>query len=117
MLNLFERLAAALSEGDARAFLRSLDPAMKNRALIEAGVAALVSQNEVSSSIEILKNEGDDTRRTVEVDWFLEIRARERTGSLIRRRTAVKCAVERRKKTWVITSFDPSSFLQPPSPN
>lgn len=114
MLDLLERLAAALSEADAPAFLRLLDPAVKAR--IAANVTALVTQNEVSSSIEILKNDGDDTRRTVEVDWFLEIRAREQTGGLIRRRTPVKCTVERRKKSWIVTSFDPAAFLQPPSP-
>jgi len=115
MRTLVSRLAAALSEGNASAFLKVFDRSMKDYSRLERQVTALVAQNDVTSSIEFLTDEGDDRVRRVELDWFLEIRTRQDTGVFARRRQVVKCRVERRQKgRWTIVSLEPVEFFNAP---
>jgi len=88
-------MASALSEGNALAFLKPIDRAMPDYQKLQDNVVALVAQNDLASSIEVLKDEGDDKRRRVELDWFLELRSHEIHGPYERRRKVVKCRLER----------------------
>jgi hypothetical protein len=114
VLDLFTQMASALSEGNGVAFLARVDHAMPGYALLEQNVLALTAQNEVLSSVEILKDEGDDRSRTVELDWFLQIRSRETTGPVEQRRQVVKCRIERNKKKWKVMSLEPAGLFAPP---
>jgi hypothetical protein len=113
---IFTTLAAALSDGNAVAFMRPFDAAMPGYGSLRANITALVAENEVTSSLEFLGDEGDDAARTVRVDWLVQIRGRGETGPLVRRREAVTCRLERRGKTWVITSMEPRTLFVPPRP-
>lgn len=97
-IDLFASIASSLSEGNTIAFLEAFDLSMPNFEKLASEIAALAAQAEVVSSIEILLDEGDDNRRSVEVDWLLEIRSKQESGPLERRRDLVKCQVERQKK-------------------
>jgi hypothetical protein len=114
VIDLVTQMASALSEGNGLAFLERVDHAMPGYDKLEQNVLALTSQNEVLSSVEILKDEGDEQSRVVELDWFLQIRSREISGPLERRREVVKCRVEREKKKWKVKSLDPAGFFAPP---
>jgi len=114
VIDLFTAIAAALSEGNAVAFLKPFDRAMKDYPKLEADIVALTAQVDVQSSIDFLKDEGDDQARTVELDWFLETRSRQDTGPLERRRERVTCRLARDKKSWKITSLDPVELFRPP---
>ena len=116
VLDLLRDMAAALSEANAAAFLKPIDPAMKGFAQLAADVTALVAQNEVASSIEFVKDEGDERVRRLELDWLFQIRAREQTGIFERRRNVVECRLERRKNRWIVVSLEPLSFFSPPRP-
>jgi hypothetical protein len=114
VIDLFTAMASALSEGNGLAFLDRVDHAMRDYQKLEQDILALTTQNEVLSSIEVLKEEGDDHARSVELDWFLQIRSRAENGGIERRREVVKCRLERQKKKWKVVSLEPMSLFAPP---
>ncbi|HET9318893.1 MAG TPA: hypothetical protein VFO27_03930 [Bryobacteraceae bacterium] len=115
ILDLITELASALSEGNGLAFLDHIDRAMPDYQKLEQNILALTEQNEVSAGIDILKQEGDDRTQTVELDWLLQIRSREDSGPIERRRETVKCRAERKKKNWKIVSLEPIALFAPPA--
>lgn len=115
IFDLFTTMASALSEGNGLAFLDHVDHAMPDYGKLEKYILALAAQNEVMSSIDVLKEEGDDHTQTAELDWFLQIRSREQGGPLERRRQIVRCRLERLKKKWKVMAIDPVGFFAPPA--
>jgi hypothetical protein len=77
---------------------------------------ALLEQNEVTSSISPLSNDGDDKKRVLELDWYVEIRSKSSELGIVRRRETVRCTVERatQSKKWLVTNIDPSRLLDLP---
>src|SRR5258705_13760652 len=84
LIDVFGAMASALSEGNPAVFLRAIDPSMPGYGRFADAVKALAAQNEVSSSIEIAKQEGDAGVQTVELDWLLEIRGKEQSHLFVR---------------------------------
>jgi murein L,D-transpeptidase YcbB/YkuD len=115
ILDLITELASALSEGNGLAFLDHIDRAMPDYQKLQQSILALTEQNEVSAAIDILKQEGDDRTQTVELDWLMQIRSREDSGPIERRRETVKCRAERKKKNWKIVSLEPIALFAPPA--
>ena len=115
VLDLFTALASALSEGNGLAFLDHVDHSMPDFEKLQRDIVALVEQNEVVAAIDVIEDKGDDQTRAVQVDWLLQIRSREETGTLVRRREIVKCRLQRTKKKWRVASFDPISFFALPT--
>lgn len=107
-------LAAALSEGNGSAFLDRVDHAMPDYYKFEQYIEALISQDELACSIDILKQEGDDQAQILELDWFLQIHPRDMIGSVESRRQSVKARIERKKKKWKIVSLEPITLFAPP---
>src|ERR1700730_17426151 len=95
IVDLFASMAAALSEINVPQFMDAFDKDMPDYDKLKSGVTALVNQAEVSSSVEPLKDEGDDTRRTVELDWYLEIRSLLPAGPIVRRREIIHCELRK----------------------
>jgi uncharacterized protein Usg len=108
-------MASALSEGNGLAFLDRVDHSMPDYEKLEQNVLALVAQNEVLTSFDVLQQEGTEEQQTVELDWFLQIWSREVNGPLERRRQSVKCRLRRAKKKWKVMSLEPVSFFAPPA--
>src|SRR5258708_3452162 len=71
IIDLFTTMATALSEGNGLAFLDHVDHAMPDYGKLEKYILALAAQNEVMSSIDLLKEEGDDLTPTPQLDCFL----------------------------------------------
>jgi hypothetical protein len=115
VLDLFTDLASALSEGNGLVFLDRVDHSMPDYEKLQRNILALVAQYEIVAAIDVIEDEGDDHTRAVQVDWILQIRAREETGPLVRRRETVKCRLERVKKKWKVSSLDPISLFAPPT--
>ena len=115
VLDLFTTLASALSEGNGLAFLDRVNHSMTDYEKLERNILALVAQNELVAAIDVIEDEGDEQTRAVQLDWLLQIRSREETGNLVRRREIVKCRLERMKKKWKVASLDPISFFAPPT--
>ncbi|MGH9559255.1 MAG: hypothetical protein ACRD30_08435 [Bryobacteraceae bacterium] len=114
VLDFFESLAHALSNAhsggdqgtsDIGPFLDKFDPAMPGYAKLRNDVEELAVRSEIGSAIEVVSDQGNDRGRTVELDWVLEAEGQRP------RRKIVKCTIERKKKDWKITSFDPIGFF------
>jgi exonuclease III len=78
---------------------------------------ALLQQFEVTSSIAPVGSEGTEEKQVVQLDWYVEIRAKSGELELVRRRETVRCTVERvsaASKKWRITNLDPSRLLELP---
>src|SRR5260370_1167164 len=111
VVDVFASMAAALSSNNAPDFLRACDPSMPDYDQLKTNVTALLQQSDVASSVEFLKDEGDDTCREVELDWFLELRNPDPAGPVLRRREVIHCRLEKRKKGWKVTSLTPVNFF------
>ena len=74
-----------------------------------AAVERTIAQ--VQSSIDLVNNDGDDARRTIEVDWLLRLVPRGQGASPVQRQQKVKCVLEKRGRKWQIESLDPVQFL------
>ena len=113
VVDLITSAAASLSAGNAAAFLAAFDRAMPGYETLRANITALERQAEVQSSIDLVENEGDDRRRSLELDWILRIR-REQEATPGRRQQRVKCRVEKSGKKWRIIALEPLEFFAPP---
>jgi hypothetical protein len=109
-------MAAALSASDAGEFLDAFNHAMPGYGSLETDVTALLLENEVRSSIELISNEGDSTARVVELDWSMQIVDRQDAGGVTQRRDRVRCQLVKQSKKWRITSLAPLTFFAPPKP-
>jgi len=105
VLKFFRSAAEALADGDSRAFLGKFDRATPGYAALRDEIEGLLAGHEVGSTIEIVNDEGDNQRRTLQLDWLLSI------TDLGLRRQIVKCKIERRGKEWKITALDPIEFF------
>src|SRR3954453_17391631 len=114
LMDLFGDMASALTEGNPEGFLRPIDPAAGNYAALAANIRGLAMQNDLSSSIELNKQEGDDNIQVVELEWLLNIRGRNESHLAARRQGIIKCRLERRIKKWRIVSLEPAEFFAPP---
>ena len=113
VFEVFTDLASALSEGNAGGFLDHFHSSMPRYEEFRAAVTGLVTQAEVASSIDFLRNEGNDAVRNVEVDWFLQIKQRHDTEAVTRRREIVKCRVEKAGRKWKVFTLEPQALFAP----
>jgi len=107
--------AGALSAGKPELFLEAFDPAMPDFDKLRYAIIGLASQADLSCSIEVLSNEGDDDARTLTLDWILRIDHKDNIPGAERRQKTVKCRVKRNGKKWRIVSFDPLDLFAPPA--
>ena len=61
---------------------------------------------EIGSTVDVITDEGDEQKRTLELDWLLKIDNDEP------RRQIVKCQVEKQGKKWKITALEPVEFFR-----
>ncbi|HWR50452.1 MAG TPA: hypothetical protein VN428_05070 [Bryobacteraceae bacterium] len=97
-------LAGALSDGDAGAFLARVDEHAPGYAELARNVRALVALGPAASSVDPVEDKGDAERRSMRLNWILDIR-----GS--RRRATILCDLERRGDKWHVTRLEPVAFF------
>lgn len=113
VLNVFSSAAEALVNDDAASFLDSFDRNMPGYATLQDNVRGLLAAYNVGATIEEITDQGDDYKRTVELDWLLILTQKGATNSPPQtRRQVVKCTVERRGKQWKITALEPIEFFR-----
>ncbi len=110
----FGQLLSSLSEGNADQFMKNFDRSMPGYEMLAANVAALVGQADVQSSVEVLSDEGTNSGRMLELDWFLQFVEPQPGGATTRRREQVHCTLARQGKKWRITRMAPLSMFAPP---
>jgi hypothetical protein len=106
-------MAAALADNNPAGFMKPIDPDMPDYGKLNNEISALLDQAVVASSVEVLKDEGDDAHRSVDLDWFLEIHPPAEIGPLVHRRQVVHCKLQRDKKGWRVISLLPIEFFAP----
>src|SRR5438128_3365513 len=111
--DLVSAAASALSQSNAVYFLSLCDSGAPAYQSLRTNVTALLDAADVQSSIDLLSNDGDDRRRTLEVDWLLRIVSRGGAARSVERRQQVKCILEKRGKKWRIVALEPAAFLAP----
>jgi len=114
VFDLFSKIASALSDDDPAVFIEAVDPDMPHFQDFRRDVLALTALADLTNSIEVLSDTGDETHRAEELDWFLEIVGKSDPHPVERRREVVKFGVERKGKKWKIVSIAPLHFFGPP---
>lgn len=113
VLDFFRTAADALATDSASAFLEKFDRNLPEYATLRAEVEGLLAAYEVGSTIEVVSDEGDSQKRSLELDWLLLTSERAATnGENASRRRIVKCRIERRGRQWKITALDPVDFFK-----
>ena len=105
VLEVVAPLAAALSDGDAAAFLGGIDKNMPGYGDLVAGVTALLNEAEVTSSVEFLSRKGD----TAELDWYMQVKSKEQVGVTAERHQTVTVRLGKKK----VLSVGPVAFFGP----
>jgi hypothetical protein len=113
VVDLFASMASKLSDDNAAGFMDGFDKSMPDYGKLRDWIAGLIAQAEVSSSIEPIKDEGDEVKRSVDLDWTLQIRSREASGPLVERQQTVHAELVKQKKRWRIVSITPLDFFEP----
>ncbi len=111
--DLLANMAAALSEGNEISFISYLDKSTPDYQDISNNVGALLAQDEVAASLDVLSESGDDEKLEALVDWFVQITSRDGFNRVTRRRMRVKVTEKKIKGKWKITRMDPYSILDP----
>jgi hypothetical protein len=112
--DLIASAAGALSAGKVELFLDAFDKGMPDFDKLRYNVVGLTSQADVGCNIEITSNEGDDTERTMTLDWILTIENKDDSPGATRRQKTVKCGLKKTGKKWRIVSFEPLDLFASP---
>jgi hypothetical protein len=114
VFDLFTKIAAELSADNPMVFLEAVDHDMPHFQEFQSDLMALTGQADVANSLEGVSDEGDDTHRAEEFDWFMQIVGKSESRPVEQRRAVVKFRLERRGKKWKIVAIDPLHFFAPP---
>jgi hypothetical protein len=110
-MDVFRAVTEALANQDADAFLDQFDKKMPQYEKLRGQIQELFGMaQEIGSTVDVITDQGDDHKRTLELDWLLKIDNAEP------RRQIVKCGVEKQGKKWKITALDPLEFFRAPVP-
>jgi len=113
VLELFREAAEALANDDANTFLAKFDRNMTGYASLRDEIVGLLAAHDVGSTIEVVNDEGDDQKRSLDLDWLLVISEKNSAnGQTETRRRVLKCQVERQGKQWKITALEPLDFFR-----
>ena len=113
VLRVFSSAAEALTNDDASAFLDKFDRNIPGYAGLRNDIEGLLAAYEVGATIEVVTDEGDGDKRTVELDWLLVTTQKNSINSIHEtRRHVVKCKLERHGKQWKIVALDPLDFFK-----
>ena len=113
VISLVGSMAAALTAVNVSEFMDAFDKNMQGYEDLKTQVTALVNQADVTSSVEPIQEGGDDTNRTIDLDWFLQVRSLIDNGPIVQRRQVVHCELRKEKKKWKIVSLKPLDFFAP----
>lgn len=100
-------LVRTLSIDDAPGFLRLCEPALASE--LRADIEGLCARYDITCSIEVLTEQ----ELKIEADWYIELKQRDGTLGLIRRRERAILEFVEIKKKLRLKSLTPRSLLTP----
>jgi len=113
ILELFTSMAAALSDSNVSGFMNAFDKELPDYGKLKSDITALITQADISSSVEPIKDEGGDTTHSVDLDWLLQVRSQLPDGPIVNRRQIIHCELRKQGKHWKIVSITPTDFFAP----
>ncbi len=113
VVEVFTSMAAALSDGNVSIFMNAFDKDLPGYGKLKSDITALITQADVSSSVEPIKEEGADARHSMDLDWFLQVRSQLPDGPVVQRRQIVHCELRKEGNHWKIVSITPADFFAP----
>ncbi|HEX3748406.1 MAG TPA: hypothetical protein VHW09_30980 [Bryobacteraceae bacterium] len=112
--DLIRSMAEALSAGQAASFLSSFDRSLPDYDRLQNNVVGLVSQGDVGCNIEIVNNDGDDTERTLTLDWIFTVEPKEISPGAKHWEKKAKCRIRKTGKKWKVVYFEPVDLFKAP---
>lgn len=109
-MSLLTRVAEALSENNTSEALHYFDRHMPGFDTLDAELNALSAKYLIACSIEFLEASAGPSSETLQLDWFLQLRAKAEDGPLVRRRERVTVTVATGSHAR-ITAFAPLSIF------
>ena len=104
----------ALQADSPAAFLSYFDRrAWEDYARLETYVVALISQNDLASSVQVLESRQEGEDRVLRVDWLVQISPRNGLGKVESRREILSLRLAPSKKRWRIIGLAPVEFFRP----
>ena len=113
VVDVFASMAAALADVNVSGFMRAVDKDAPGYDTLRKDVAALITGTEVTSSVEVIKDDGDETKRTADLDWYLQVRSLLQDGPVVNRRQIIHCELRKEGKRWKVVSLQPIEFFRP----
>ena len=111
--DLIASAVSGLGEGKADIFLDAFDRSMPGFQKLREYVMTLLTQGDVTGSIEFLANTGDDLERTLSLDWILRLDGKNGNPGYFQREKTVTCKLKKISKHWKIVSIAPLDFFTP----
>jgi hypothetical protein len=121
-------MAAALAEDNASGFLKRVDEKMPGFGELSRNVNGMLQQANVQSEISPLANDGNDTARSLQLDWELRMKPKALIGPLgtdlnshsgaeplVQREEAITVELRRDGKKWKVAKLEPIGFFAPPN--
>ena len=106
-MEVFREIAEALANRDADAFLDQFDRQMPEYEKLRDEIRELLAvTQEIGTTMDVISDEGDELKRSLELDWVLKF------DTADPRRQIVKCRAEKQGKKWKITALEPVEFFK-----
>jgi DNA-binding transcriptional MocR family regulator len=106
-MEVFRDIAEALANRDADAFLDQFDRKMPGYEKLRDEIRELLAvTQEIGTTVDVISDEGDEQKRSLELDWVLKFDTEDP------RRQIVKCRAEKQGKKWKITALEPVEFFK-----
>jgi hypothetical protein len=106
--------AGELQNEEAAPPMQEFDRSMPGFSDLRSAITALWTRYLIETSLDLQSNEGDDTHRTLQIDWTLTLKNPQDPVDSTRREQSIIVGVEKRGKAWKIVSFSPASLFTPP---
>jgi len=115
VIKLIASMASGLSTVNIPLFMAAFDKDMPNYDKLQADVAALTNQAEVTSSIEPVTEQGGEDSYSIDLDWYIQVRSIFPDGPIVTRRQLIHCDLrkDKDKKRWKIVDLKPLDFFAP----
>jgi hypothetical protein len=106
--------AAELQNEDAQPQMAQFDRSMPGYENLRVAITALWTRYLIDASLDLKSNEGDDTHRTLQIDWVLTLKNPQDPVDSSSREQSIIASMEKRGKEWKIVSFSHAAFFTPP---
>jgi hypothetical protein len=108
VLDMLQAATEQLANADAQAFLAHFDNKTPGYPAIAQQVSALVAREGAACTIQVVRDQGDAQKQTLEIDWVM------RVGASRRKHVTVNVTVERQRGAWKITRLTPADLFTLP---